>query len=89
MTGRIAAGTPWTRDALKLLRDRHPAAVRMIEDAIPAGCHLVLVTTGRPFSYNATVRDDAGEVARSTAGYPTVISACWAALEAARKAALV
>jgi hypothetical protein len=89
MSGTIEAGAPWTRDAIHRFAARYPDEYAAIEAAIPDGAYLVLTNSGRYGSWGAVLMagDDQApprEVARTTQGYPTVMSACYAALDAGK-----
>jgi hypothetical protein len=85
MSGHIHGATPWTRRALYDLQESHPDVLRTIEEAIPDGCWLVLLATGRPGPWRAAMWNRAGLVARTDDAHPTVTSALFAAIWAAKR----
>lgn len=88
MSGKVRAGTPWTRAIVATFADRYPDAFEALEEAIPDGHAINLTTSGRPNHLGAVLWDVQGrrEVARVPADHPTLMAAGYAVLHAGRTA---
>ena len=84
MSGKVNAGTPWTRAALAKV---DPDELAVLRDRVPDGFTVAVVCKGKPLPLGAVLYRGGDEVARTEVRYYRAEAAVLAALDLGRVAA--